>query len=318
MDVKLQVYSTSLGLMICCTSHPSGKFTFNGVESESLPDYGKTYKFLEGHTDIKEVCLWQLPYKSISHWELIDTLLESDSIPLMLKDADVASYIDYHQGGERGWEHKSNIRSLYQDVYETIEGYYKSFEFVIAYKGHIDGDITQPLKTTFSLNNGDCDSDANTMIENITHYSEVDMILVPDFAIHMKPCTITAKNSYDIIRSFILDHIDLTQARVTSNYDFCMTVEKFVHDRPSTKEVLIGKRVLARSPKIKTNKKKITYEIFSMAPRSYQNYDVISGFSGTSQQDLVDNINNYLKELIAKINEPKYTCECCNGLGYTI
>jgi DNA-directed RNA polymerase subunit RPC12/RpoP len=52
-----------------------------------------------------------------------------------------------------------------------------------------------------------------------------------------------------------------------------------------------------------------------MAPKKYQNYRIIEGFRGKTQEDLKNNIDSYCKKLIEFINEPVVDCPHCKGRG---
>jgi hypothetical protein len=60
----------------------------------------------------------------------------------------------------------------------------------------------------------------------------LERMLTPEFALHERPCSITSKQTYDIVRYYVKENIDPKQAEVTSDYDFCFTVKKKVAIKP--------------------------------------------------------------------------------------
>ena len=61
-------------------------------------------------------------------------------------------------------------------------------------------------------------------------------------------------------------------------------------------------------------------EIFEMTDdqHKYKGYTVIEGFKGNNIEELKENIDNYLKDLMAKINEPVVDCPHCKGKGIVL
>lgn len=50
--------------------------------------------------------------------------------------------------------------------------------------------------------------------------------------------------------------------------------------------------------------------------QNYKGYTPIQPIVANSQQELKDKIDEYLKKLMAYINEPLVECERCGGTGY--
>lgn len=135
-----------------------------------------------------------------------------------------------------------------------------------------------------------------------------------------KPVFLSSEESYKIIREYIKAHINPKVARVTSDYDFCLTVSKIVeyHEKKSYKT------------DVSANPKKPRYEVkwknseiiecFKISPDRgregvYNGYPRCEEFRGNSVKDLDNKINAYLVDLMEKINAPAKVCSCCNGKG---
>lgn len=246
-------------------------------------------------------------------------------IPLQLSVDDVKQYYDDDED-QTMWEHHNNIRPLYEPVYEKVVGGYQEVEFEAECKGVVEGDLERPIETTFRVKHDGAFGSGEVKpvkLENMVHYGELDRILTPEFAIHNKPCALTSKQTYDIIRTFVKDHIDPKEAIITSDYDFCFTVKKKVAVKPwvRTTEQKTRNGRSYRTPKYKNqtiDHKQV--EVFEMThgEKGYQNYTVIKGFTANNLKELVDVIKVYLEELVGYINNPVSECEHCRGTGHMV
>ncbi|MFA5234012.1 MAG: hypothetical protein WC390_06380 [Sulfurimonas sp.] len=259
---------------------------------------------------------------NINHrFELIDKSLESDKFPLVFAREAVA------EPGEctySSWIWKSefqHFQSLYEeksDPQPTIE-VDQEFEFRIIL---VVDNIKEYADFSFSRAAGRYESDGkiNVTAKSITH-QVIDKIIFPEPILPSKPCSLSSKETYGIIREYIKNNINPKAAEITSDYDFCFTVKKkvklakpYTHKWENKKDN--GKSY--RPPRI--NQKFVenrNVEVFEMthAESKYQGYTVIEGFRGDNQDDLKKNIDTYLEELINYINVPLMECSCCNGVG---
>lgn len=162
----------------------------------------------------------------------------------------------------------------------------------------------------------------------ITQYQvinqELDKIIFPTPALSIRPSKLSSVDSYEIIRNYIKDNIDPKVAVVTSDYEFCLTVQKRIPLAEKVKYTydannnFFGGR--KRKPKMVTDYKverKVT--CFECAPfkdgKVYGGYTRCIEFEGGSWEDLQNNIDMYLKELIEEINKPLVDCDKCKGCG---
>lgn len=329
---KLIYYKTNKGLIVANSAMNYGSVRSNLHGNCLINDkplqstHSTVWYFIEGDTDI-------LSYKEkvsdknvLSHYALKDADMEIEGkIPLSLKPEDVEQY--WCEDLDRNvWTHYSSIQSLYEPVYTKIIGGHEPVEFEAECKGEVQGDITKPIETTFRvITEGAWGAkDVKPLqIDKIVHYGELDQILTPEFAIHTKPCGLTSKQTYDIIRTYVKDHIDPKQAAITSDYDFCFTVKKKVAVKPWVKSSELKKAngKSYRTPKFKSQSvdhKQV--ELFEMTheAKGYQGYTPIKGFVGENLEDLVDTVKTYLQSLIDYINCPVSECEHCKGTGHKV
>lgn len=285
------------------------------------------WKLLEGEFSIDKVLTKEQRKKVNIRWELIDKEDNEIGLPEVLSPQEVCEWwnddddVYDHCFGKKSKYHK--YRTFYSRKFDYSEQQYKEVEFEVNNLGKILNEEVENYsseKVKLVTPSYDNKNPHPVDLNSVTTYSELAQMLVPELAIHNQPCAISCDNTYRIIRNHILDNIDGKYARVTSNYDFCFTVKKIVYVKPytyTTEEKKRNGRSYAR-PRIKThtvNKKEEV--IFEMCPsKKYQDYTPIEGFKGDSLQDLIDNMKNYLDELMKYINMPLEECSCCNGTGH--
>ena len=149
----------------------------------------------------------------------------------------------------------------------------------------------------------------------------LDKMIFPAVLLHESPCKFTSKQMYDITRQYILEHINNSVAKITSNYDFCFTVKKII---PLIEpETIRFQNVFARTKrernKIHTTVKKYDEkEIFEMtySPENYRGYSAIPEMCANSETELKEKVDKWLSDLIEIINKPLCQCPECNGTGY--
>jgi hypothetical protein len=157
-------------------------------------------------------------------------------------------------------------------------------------------------------------------LKNIITYEGINEILVDPLVLHNTPCSVDSAKTYKIIRHHIKDNIDPKVATITSDYDFCLGVEKKVKITPyqhSWEEKNSKGKSYAR-PRIhykEIEHKKVKVFEMSPGPKGYTVYPIIEGFQGNTLADLAENIKMFLEELMYHINIPGEECECCKGAG---
>lgn len=211
----------------------------------------------------------------------------------------------------------SDIKGLYEYKFDKEDD--KLYEVVFEWEDVLEIE-TYKEPSGFSYKAlGKWDDEINPVTERNLKYDILAQVLTPSILIHNQPCSLSRKETYDIIRKFIKDNINSQVAEITSDYDFCFTVKKKIKlDKPHVYQVdvnnlLFGKK---RKPKYETRTRiHESVELFNMCHYSYQSYRLIEPFKADSQEDMKQYIENYLNHLIGVINEPLVYCECCSGSG---
>jgi hypothetical protein len=263
----------------------------------------------------------------INHrYELINKSMESDKIKLVLKKEDVTEY--NIKGGGLCWKDEyKTYQSLYKKVsdkqpdileyvafeYETVTKVKEAKE----YKG-----FAYDVQKTKWAHEG-----LKELKENEVQHQLIDKIIFPDILLPARPCSLTSKQSFDIVRQYIKQHINYDVAFITSDYNFCFTVKKKIFlAAPEKYTVDVNNlwNLEHKNPsKLETKYNKFReIECFNMAPKEYQSYRIIEqsyriieGFRGKTQEDLKNNIDSYCRKLIEFINEPVVDCPHCKGRG---
>lgn len=191
------------------------------------------------------------------------------------------------------WDDDSEISGLYIYKYDTIEGSLEDVEF--------DMEILSE-EENFYVEKPKYKATPSFMTALTTHP-----------ALHSeRPCSISGKDLYTVIRNHVKLNINPKYATITSDYDFCLTVQKVILHEPESYSVNVGKR----KPKYETRyRRQRTVKIFETSPEGYSNYPKQVGITAKNQKELEEKIDQYLEDLMKKINEPLVDCECCKGLG---
>ena len=229
-------------------------------------------------------------------YELIDKDLVSDKIPLII------DYHDVDRISYDSWIGKyANLQSLYELKNDIKEEEWIPIEFTYETIFETD-DIKVPEEINFTKN---------------VKFNELAKLLFPELVLPNSVCSLTTEESYRIIREYVKRNINPKYAAITSDYDFCFTVEKVIElaERESYKINVNGFKKRTK-PKYETRyryDKRI--KCFEIAPKAYQSYPVIQPFSANNQKELEEKIQKYLDDLMKEINKPIKYCKCCNGTG---
>ena len=203
-------------------------------------------------------------------------------------------------------EHLMEIKSLYELKWDMTEPSWEPIEVEWITLAEMNGFQIVPIEHRLK----------HRMIDEIT----VHPVLLPT-----KPCEISSEESFKIIRAFIKANINPKVARMTSDYDFCLTVEKFIDLKEKESYTvdlnndLFSKR--KKKPNIvtrfRTNRQMVVYKTAPNRPQKgvYDGYPMTPGFKGESYDDMVANIEKFLADLIEDINTPLQDCPTCNGHG---
>ncbi len=287
---------------------------FDGVEPQGT--------FASGWSKINN------PPKRVSHIEhrpninhrfiLIDDSLDCDRIPKELTREQAGEQINC---STFQWKPEYDIyKSLYLAVSDEQPPIEADDEFEYIVLANID-DVKEPKKISYPFKEtGVYGQSGNVSNENVKH-SIIDQIVYPALTIHERPCRLTSKQTYDIVREHIKLNINPKVAKITSDYDFCVTVEKIIPiAKPYSYQYDANKSIFGRKrkPEMKErwvgDKKIVCFEMTSVED-DYKGYTPIKPFEGKSEDDLKEQIDLYLEALMAYINEPMKECPHCDGAG---
>lgn len=242
-------------------------------------------------------------------YELIDESLESEKIPHIIPSGEEREY---------NWD---AIGSLYSYKREQTPPYLVDVTCDIQVICEIDNYNFPPKIEYNAIHRIDYSEKQYTITNANVNHQMLDKMIFPSVLLHEMPCKFTSVQMYNITRQYILDHIDNSVAKVTSNYDFCFTVKKLI---PLIEpETITYQNIFARTKKerneIHTVVKKFNeVEIFEMThdQRRYDNYTVIPEMCANSEAELKEKVDAWLEGLMEIINEPLCQCPHCQGSGY--
>ena len=165
-------------------------------------------------------------------------------------------------------------------------------------------------------------SDCNYSITNANvQHQMLDKMIFPEVLLHERPCKLTSKQMYDITRQYIIEHIDNSVAKITSNYDFCFEVRKLIpliEPETITYNNIFARTKRERNKILTTIKKYEEKSIFSMTDdkAQYKGYPVIPELCANSETELKEKVDMWLEGLMELINKPLCQCPQCKGTGY--
>ena len=280
---------------------------YTGLGKYMINDRLPEPTFMRSWYKIQEepMCVMQMqPRTQVNkRYELNCELPEGLNIPSVL-DEDIATVNEGN--GERRWRDEYKVyRSMYVYKYDLSDEVWENVEFEYTTVGTID-ELTQRVIGIEGLE------------ERMIQYRVVDMVETPQPMLVEKPNFLSAQDSYNIIRAYVKKHIDARIAHISSDYDFCFTVQKIV---PLAEVEKYTVDLNAFKPRARTKKLETRYrrnrlvEVFNMAPKPYSSYRVLTGFRGDTFDDLQTNMRAYLEGLMDFINRPIKDCPHCNGYG---
>lgn len=254
-------------------------------------------------------------------YELKDPAMASEKIPLTLSFDEAQYKVDTYESEWR--EEYKDYQSLYKYLSDTGPETEEDIEFdftLLAELNEIEdhGDFAYSIFATQYESEGTREITKKSKVNQI-----IDRIVFPGIILDSKPCMLSSKDTYDIVRYHIKQHINSEYAEITSDYNFCFTVLKKIQlKNPYDEkiEILNHRGKSYRSPKYRTrNIAHTKTPIFEMtySPENYKGYTPIQPFKGEDVTDLKNRIDRYLEELMERINLPLKECSQCGGLGFT-
>jgi len=189
----------------------------------------------------------------------------------------------------------SDIKGLYSYTFDTIEGAWEEIEFNIEILSEEDRFYVEKPKYLGTP----------SLITQLT----TNPALYPQ-----RDCIISGKEFYKIIRNYIKTFIDGKYAKITSDYDFCLTVEKVIHLNEPV-PYTVGGGTKRKPTTITRYRDTRAVVVLKTSPEGYSGYPTQKGISGENQEDLDNKVTKYLEDLITEINSPMKDCVCCKGRG---
>ena len=241
-------------------------------------------------------------------YELMESSLESELLPKVISI-------------EKCKELSESVSGLYSYKSDLIPPFLEELSVEIETVLEIEN-YNQPRPFEFSvLRRLDWSDKKIIYTEKDIKHNMLDRILLPEVLLSNTACSLSSTQMYNITRQYVKEHIDNKFAKITSDYDFCFTVKK-LYPLYAPEEVAY-QNVFARTKRERLKihhftKSCLEKQIFQMthAESNYQGYTPIKGLFANSQDELNDKINEWLTELIARINKPVSVCQHCKGVGY--
>lgn len=324
MAEKLKIFAVETNRGVYITSHPDDSrygdsnftaYLFDGKHVESTFKQG----WSKLDTPPKKVTHMQSQPNINHRFVLIDESLVSEKIPLEMTREQAGEVIDCQRFQ---WKPEYEIyQSLYLAVSDEQPRIEVNDEFDYFVLAVIDN-IQEPQIISYPFEESRLYGQKGNIENKDVSHAIIDQIVYPAIAIHERPCQLSSKQTYNIVREYIKRNINPKSAIITSDYDFCFTVQKVIplgtpysyqYDKNDSIFGRKKRKVEMRSQFVE-NKKMVCFEMTSTED-NYKGYTPIKSFTGINENDLKEQIDSYLETLMAYINEPMKECPHCNGVG---
>lgn len=320
--MQLQVYRTNKGIVVKCATgfgyKPSSIF-INGKPFSEYNTFGNSDDLIlfDSIDDLK-ITQMMPNARKLQEYRLVNPDLASDKIPLAIPASDVVS--EYDEDLERTtWQGQySGLESLYAPHFVDSGESLKEVEYTVVEKGvwTIEELFTdKPVvrwQSSFDNKVGD------VPLNSVVHFDDFAALMMPDFILSNTPCILPAKNLYKIIRAYVQENLDRSRSVITSDYDFCFTVQRKVGIKPivTRTETKTKKGYSYQTPRFTTKTTTVKQvDLFEMTGSNHAGYTQLSPLKAGSLKEMADIIQNYLKQLIEELNAEVAECECCKGAG---
>jgi len=246
--------------------------------------------------------------------ELKSPSLVSDKVPAFLT-LEQLPYVEDDNEDYYGFsgEYKE-IAYLYVPKYEEQPEKLEEVSFELVHLGDIEvSNYTAPEKMLIKQVSENFGGKVQTAdLSDIVRYEDLYELLTPSFLVHNCPCYLSSEQMFKIVRHYVKENINPRVAEITSDYAFCFTVKKVLMKEPSVVS------------KLKKPQREL-FEVFEMTwkgyggkKNGYEGYTPIAELKADSLEDMKNKLEDYLKNLIEKINAEVKQCSCCNGTGHVV
>lgn len=327
-NVIIKYYSSNIGVFIQEEWNKFSNIFINDIPfSEGIKRKGYTQFNI---SSINKVQMKLSPITVLIGFELKDKSFESDKIPAYLSLEETEQTWDDTQE-EMIWNEKyNNIRSLYSQVIEKREAQLVDINYDLVHLGELYiENVESPELMTIKLTSGHYGGTTQTVnLDDIAEYSDLEQMLTPEFMLHSRPCKLSSATMYKIVRAWVKENINPKAATISSDYEFCFSVNRKVKTKPVVRKTEI-KKANGRSyatPRFNTSTAtfkevqifEMTYAGAGNGNSGYNKYTIIPELRADNIQDLVDRLKFYLEKLMEEINKEVEECSCCEGYGYIV
>ena len=176
---------------------------------------------------------------------------------------------------------------------------------------HDAGEFVVKDPTNFSYEISGKFNKKSSIGREVIQHDTLAILFVPSIVVNNIPCSISGEHLYDIIRQHIKANINHDVARITSDYDFCFTVQKVI----KLEEPITVFKVDAKGKKKQHIKTERLVPIFEMSPNAYQDYTPVPSISANNEEELKGKIDDIISNIMSHINKREFECPCCKGKG---
>lgn len=225
----------------------------------------------------------------------------------------------------------AGVGNLYKKVYETVPERWEEINFEIQIIRNLEiENISNPIEMKImSYHQGQYGvKPLEFDLKSVTTWDELEKILTPEFLLHERPCEISSQNLYKIIRTHVVQKLDRSKCKITSDYDFCFTVKRIVQVKPyvvKNEQYKAGFKSY-NPPKFKnetiTTKEvdcfEMTHDQADGNGRGYKGYTIIPALKANNLKQLSEYLKQYLDDLIVNLNTTVLECQHCKGTGHIV
>lgn len=194
------------------------------------------------------------------------------------------------------------------------DGEYYDVSGLYTHKYDVQEDILVPLEIEWDIIADIPQYEIRNWKYKATTSYLVDKITTPAILLSEVPCQLGGRELYTVIREYVKRHINGEYARISSDYDFSFTVMKSLRYKepiPYTTTTGSGKR----EKKVTNYRTKADVQVFNMGDSSKGYGAWPETIKASTYKELEEKVDNYLKELLEKINKPLVECPYCQGCG---
>lgn len=213
------------------------------------------------------------------------------------------------------------IKGLYDFKYDIQPESFQDIDF--EWEQILEVEIfNEPEKFSYVVKTDTWNSNKTTgyITEASVKYDFIASMLIPSILLHETPCALSPSKTFNIVAGHVKNNIDKRIAKIDRDSNNYFRVVKTIPlNKPYSYNVEATKKGKSVYEPRYVNTRDVI--IFEMTHSDYNNgrgesgYTHITPFTGKNQTDLKNNIDKYLNDLMAHINQPFTECECCNGKG---